>query len=356
MSVEQVHIVSNVIFGGGEQSLLAMSEGVGEKCKIYLLRQSSEFPNRKNIFNKSLLRAKHSYGVIDQVINLIYSGFFLIWILKYDLKKNSNTKIVFHGFPFQFTLFVSLFYFKRNKIYFVYHQNKRLKNLINYIVGFFESFILIKSKVNIYTVSENSRKDLKKYFEYFGIKNIPIGIFLNTINPVAKQEKCQQFKNIYKGVLGKKIFIYPARFHKEKCHERILKIAENLNHCETVFILLGDGPEYNKIANLVTERELNNVLMPGSISRSCMTSFFNLCDGVIFPSDNESFGLVFYESLYFLKPVFVWNSDFMNLKNIHFIEEIYDFINDGGMYYVSKKYSRNVLSQYTPHSTFNSLH
>ena len=336
MYVEQVHIVSNVIFGGGEQSLLAMSEGVGERCKIYLLRQSSEFPNRKNIFNKSLLKAKHSYGVFDQVINLIYSSFFLIWVLNYNLKRDSNTKIVFHGFPFQFTLFISFFYFKRNKIFFVYHQNKRLKNAINYIVGFFESFILIKSKVNIYTVSENSRKDLKEYFEHFGIKNISIGIFLNTINPVVKKEECQKFKSVFKDVLGRKVFIYPARFHKEKYHERILEVAENLTHSEVVFILLGDGPEYNKIANLATEREINNVLMPGSISRNCMASFFNLCDGVIFPSGNESFGLVFYESLYFLKPVFVWKNDFINLKNIHPIEEIYDFINGNCLYPVSK--------------------
>lgn len=357
--LEQIHFVSNVTFGGGERSLFGMASGVQNRAKFYLLRRTPSAPSMKNIVNKSCLKSKHSYNIFDQILNLIYAPLFVIFVLIFTSNRDSKISLVFHGFPFQFVLpMVSLvFRGSRGNIHFVYHQNKRLHSKINYIVGYFETLFLASSKAHIYAVSDFSRKQLEKYLENFGHTGTSIKIFRNTVIFSEPELNCSQYDKIKNQLKSRRLFIYPARFHKEKRHDRILKLSKQLSDRQNiVFVLLGDGPEFFSIQRQIEKGGLANIIMPGAISPSCMELFYKASEGVIFPSSNESFGLVFFESLHYKKPVFVWNNNLSDLKNVFDIKYFDDFVKGNLSIDIDDQYAQFVLSRHGPIASFNSIY
>ena len=87
-----------------------------------------------------------------------------------------------------------------------------------------------------------------------------------------------------------------------------------------------------------------------------MNAFYEISSGIIFPSASESFGLVFYESLYHKKPVFVWEKDLLGLRHMFDIKNIKAFISGNLHLDIDDSYVNSILSMHTPESSFNSIY
>ena len=99
-----IHILSNVTYGGGEQVLYKLCTEMPNQNYLYLLRRSSQVPKICNINNNSFFKSKNVYTSLSDHIK---TYFYLIWvILKIKLNSNENIKIVLHGFPFDYSLFL----------------------------------------------------------------------------------------------------------------------------------------------------------------------------------------------------------------------------------------------------------
>lgn len=111
---------------------------------------------------------------------------------------------------------------------------------------------------------------------------------------------------------GKKVFIYPATPHEYKNHKIVLDAIELLkteiekidNKIKIIFTV---DPE-SKIAKEINERSLNSVVeCIGSIPYEELLSYYKCCDGLLFPSKIESFGLPLIEAAMFGVPVIAAN-------------------------------------------------
>ncbi len=117
------------------------------------------------------------------------------------------------------------------------------------------------------------------------------------------------------GLEGKKIILTVARLDKHKGHEFVLRamcrgVIEKFPN--TVYLIVGDGPERNNLEDLVKDLDLRkNVIFTGLIKDYELSSFYNSCDVFVMPSYEiprrtdliEGFGVSYLEANACGKPV-----------------------------------------------------
>jgi len=140
-------------------------------------------------------------------------------------------------------------------------------------------------------------------------KIIPIGIDLRRFRPGAS--KIAKFKD-------KKInILFVGRLDKRKGIEYLLKAFSRLSQLQLNIrlIIVGDGPQRQKVRDYVREEELKNVVFTGSVTRRDLP--FHYATGDIFCSPathGESFGVVLLEAMAAGLPVVAFdNSGYRNL-------------------------------------------
>ena len=193
------------------------------------------------------------------------------------------------------------------------------------------------------------RKDERKLFLYANF----YGLFVNRWNktadyvvqlPYIKQLFCNKFKNINQDRVHvirpnlpkidinevskkeidytKKIFLYPAIPVRYKNHKVIIKAVELLinenkgiaDKFEIIFTISKD----NIIADEVRKRNLDSYIKCiGGIPYEELLTYYKRCDGLLFPSEIETFGLPLIEAAIFGKPIVASNLPFAKevLKN-----------------------------------------
>ena len=181
-------------------------------------------------------------------------------------------------------------------------------------------------------------------FKLFGKSNfeiIPNGIILENFLVADKKEKKKYMQklNFLENTTN---IIHVGRFVDAKNHEFIIKIAKELAKENFNFnlYLLGDGPKYNEIEELVVKNKLSNMIhFLGSVSN--VNEYLKAADLMIMPSLYEGFPVTLVESQTAGLPVLVSdnvtrNVDF-NMNLIEFIPlEIYKWVST----IKEKKYGR----------------
>ena len=95
-----------------------------------------------------------------------------------------------------------------------------------------------------------------------------------------------------------------GRFTYYKGFEYLVTAAEKTPRVR--FIIVGNGPEYPMIKQIVNKKKLyNRISLPGSTDRERLIRLFQSCDVFCLPSieRTEAFGLVLLEAMYFEKPL-----------------------------------------------------
>lgn len=102
---------------------------------------------------------------------------------------------------------------------------------------------------------------------------------------------------------GKFLVSFFGRLSPEKCPETFLRIVECLRDMDGLFFLLvGDGPEHDKIFNLIEEKSLSEkIFSPGMLKK--IDPLMAVSDVVIVPSSYDGQPLVVLEAQSYGKPV-----------------------------------------------------
>ena len=169
----------------------------------------------------------------------------------------------------------------------------------------------VKRSEYILTVSENTKKDLIKYF------NADPNKIVITYNGVDKKFRCKEKSEYeylyskYRIDRNKKILLYVGN---KKPHKNIAKLIKAMSLLENkenyTLVLSGKGFEgYNELENLSDKLGLNELIIhTGIVSDEELVDLYNLADLFVFPSLYEGFGIPLLESMACGTPVICSNS------------------------------------------------
>ncbi len=105
-----------------------------------------------------------------------------------------------------------------------------------------------------------------------------------------------------------KVVLTVARFTKQKRIEDIIEIANNIKNDKIIFHIVGDGPEKEKIEDLIDKYQLQNVVIIPPMDRKQIAKKIGKSDIFILLSKDEGFGMVVIESMLSGVPVILSNS------------------------------------------------
>ena len=98
----------------------------------------------------------------------------------------------------------------------------------------------------------------------------------------------------------KPIVLFVGNLIKRKNVDSLLE-AKKISSGDYYLVIVGDGPEFKKLAKKVEDENIRDVIFTGS--RNDVENIIPSCDMLVLPSFSESFGLVLIEALACGKPV-----------------------------------------------------
>lgn len=160
--------------------------------------------------------------------------------------------------------------------------------------------IAIKKARIILTVSENSKKDLIKYFKVDENKIKVTYLGVKEDIKVKDRKEIEYLYEKFKIPRDKKLLMYVGNLKPHKNLERLLQAFSKLeNKNDNSLLLVGKAFEnYNMLEE--KEEELNikdKVIHTGIVSEKELVDLYNLVDLFVFPSLYEGFGLPVIEAL-----------------------------------------------------------
>ena len=156
-----------------------------------------------------------------------------------------------------------------------------------------------KAKV-IFTVSENSKKDIIKYFK---VKEDKIIVTYLGVKDSIEEKSKEEIEYLYEKFSiprDKKILMYVGNLKPHKNLERLLIAFSRLkNNKDCVLLLVGKAFEnYNVLEEKEEEFGIKDkVIHTGIVSEEELVDLYNLIDLFVFPSLYEGFGLTVIEAL-----------------------------------------------------------
>lgn len=130
------------------------------------------------------------------------------------------------------------------------------------------------------------------------------------------EEKIESLKNKL-NLKNKKILLTTARLVERKGIDMVIKSLSTVlkNIPDLVYLIIGKGPDKNRLENLIKEKNLENkVFFIGEARHEDLNLYYNLADVFIMPSrqlsngDVEGFGIVYLEANLYGKPVIAGRS------------------------------------------------
>ncbi len=127
-------------------------------------------------------------------------------------------------------------------------------------------------------------------------------------NRVYYKKECGCLKQEYNIAEHEKVIIHVSNFRSVKRVPDVVRsFARTLEHVDAKLLLLGDGPEYSKVCQLVKELGIRDkVLFLGN--QKHVADFLSISDLMMLLSEKESFGLVLLEAMACQVPVIGTNA------------------------------------------------
>lgn len=98
------------------------------------------------------------------------------------------------------------------------------------------------------------------------------------------------------GIKGKRVFLFVGRLVAIKNVDTVIRAFSRLNQEENVFVVVGDGPEREKLETLAIEQNAN-VLFTGRLEGDALNAWYNIASVFVLASYQEPFGAVTNEAL-----------------------------------------------------------
>lgn len=182
--------------------------------------------------------------------------------------------------------------------------------------------IKLYTKSLCYTTDRIIAPSLENYRflkENIGIKRnidiIPNGIDLNKFKNVD-EVKLSLFKKKYEIDDSDLTIICLSRLSKEKRIDEIIETMKYFKNSHVKLIIVGSGPDANRLRNIVLKENISNIIFTGEIKHSEVPLYYNLADIYITNSIAETQGLTVIEALASGLPVLCPNSPlYTNIVN-----------------------------------------
>ena len=228
-----------------------------------------------------------------------------------------------------------------------------LPNRLAYFYAKFMMWLAIKKASKVITDSENTKKDILKFFKVNPekIEVICLGVGEEFVKKDQKDIEYLYSKfNIPK---DKKLLMYVGNLKPHKNLERLLEAYSRIvNKEDTCLLLIGKAFKKYKVLE-DKEKQLNidkQVIHTGIVTQEELVDLYNLADLFIFPSLYEGFGLPVLEALSCGTNVICSNSssipevggDVVEYFNPYNIEEIANKIEDG----LNQKYDGKTVEKW----------
>lgn len=162
---------------------------------------------------------------------------------------------------------------------------------------------------HIFTVSENSKKDIIKYF---GTPEDKISITYDAIDDdfrVKDRAEIEYLYNKYSIPRDKKLLLYVGNLKPHKNLSTLLKALKELNRDDVYLLLVGKA--FKSVDLDEQEKQLgikDKVIHTGMVSKEELIDLYNLADLFVFPSLYEGFGIPPLEAMACGTPVIAANN------------------------------------------------
>ncbi len=196
--------------------------------------------------------------------------------------------------------FVSLLRLKKRNIISTFLHYDEPRSFIDFLTLPFYHFIekrQLKKNKKIITISETSKKEIKKHYGISGekIKVFPIGVNTNKFNP---QQRDPNLRKKY----GPNILLYvgPIIYRKRipVLFKAIHYIINDFKITDFHLLIIGDGPLLDEYIQLSKKLDLtDHITFLGFVSDKFLPKYYASSDLFVFPSELEGFGQVILEAM-----------------------------------------------------------
>jgi len=273
--------------------------GIEKAIKIYLdENERSRFYNIQSIFfnKKSFSYDQYKYTKFIEIKKYfkVFNNPFSISYFYLFFKNVKSCDILHFHFPNILAIFILLFLKKHNrKIIIHWHSDILTYKFLYFFIIPFEKIVISKSDFLIVT-------SLDYYKSSKSLKNLPRSKI--KIIPTGSPKKyLSQSSKLYK----KNYILSIGRLVKYKGFEKLIlaySVSKKLND----LIIIGNGPEYKKLINLIKIKKLSHkIKILTKIDDHKLINYLKFCDFFALTSQNrqEALGLVFIEAMKFKKAI-----------------------------------------------------
>lgn len=200
-----------------------------------------------------------------------------------------------------------------------FRRFKKAYSFFQYSYLQFSTWLAVREASKILVPSKATRDDLIQFFGCKKEKIVVIPHGFSPPDPVQMSEKNQrEFLQRYgilfdeNGAQQNKYFFYVGRLEEKKNLVRLVRAFALFRekHPEFKLILAGGrGVGFRKLFNEVEYLDLwGSVIMPGYVTEEEKAILYQHCEGFVFPSLYEGFGMPILEAFYHGKPVLASNA------------------------------------------------
>jgi len=213
--------------------------------------------------------------------------------IKKHIKENKYDLIIMNGYSHSAERCAISYMKKQNIPYVLYINGGRIKKESSFKKAYKTRFI---SGAKAY-FSPDEESD--KYLVYYGadkykILNYPYSTIYEKEIINKAPNKAELRKEL--GISFEKVFVSSGQLIERKNYLSLVKEWEKFPE-NYGFFLIGDGEQRKEIEALIHEKNLNNVILTGFLSREEMFKYFQAADAFLFPSKEDIYGHVINEAL-----------------------------------------------------------
>lgn len=278
-------------YGGIESVIKSIVDDSSKEIKHKIIC----FSNKENKYikdDKNITRCNILFNIKNQPISFKYLFKSIIEFRKVDIIHVHSPNVL---------AYAALLFCFGKKIIIHWHSDILNKGILYKIIRPLEYYVINKADRIIVTSSEyyNYSQPLKRFSSKVSI--IPLGINDNITRKSSIDNSLffDKFKN-------KEIILSVGRLVKYKGYELLINASKYFSE-NIVTIIIGTGPERNRIFSLIKKNNINNVYLLENINDSQKNELYQKSKIFCLPSLNrqEAFGVVLLEALSFGKPLIV---------------------------------------------------